>query len=199
MQWGTRRAGQAWVLGNRGCLSILLGNGDGTFQPPQTPYPCPEIYFDPLITGDFNGDGKLDLASAFPDLPVLQTFALFLPGNGDGTFSPSQSGSINGIYGSDVVAGDFNRDGRLDVAVPGDVIGNTSGGVAIFLQIPKGLVISPSSLTFANQLVGTTSAAQSVTRWMNSGSAEFLRTAILQNRRRKTRENIGFNNRSGTT
>ena len=152
-----------WVLGNRGCLSILLGNGDGTFQPPQTPYPCPEIYFDPLITGDFNGDGKLDLASAFRDLPVLETFALFLPGNGDGTFSPSQSGSINGIYGSDVVAGDFNRDGRLDVAVPGDVIGNTSGGVAIFLQIPKGLVISPSSLTFANQLVGTTSAAQSVT------------------------------------
>ena len=45
---------------NDGTVSILLGNGDGTFQPPANVggFITPTW----IAVGDFNGDGKLDLA-----------------------------------------------------------------------------------------------------------------------------------------
>src|SRR4029077_4752748 len=62
-------------------VSILLGNGDGTFQS-QTTVPT-GLAPDAVVTGDFNGDGKPDLAVAnFTD----GTISILL-GNGDGTFT----------------------------------------------------------------------------------------------------------------
>jgi hypothetical protein len=90
---------------NNPTLFIILGNGDGTFQAPVSyPISFPDVIVAPLITGDFNGDGKLDVIAG---LTVLS-------GNGDGTFQlgatlPASIGSLLG-------AGDFNGDGKLDLA-----------------------------------------------------------------------------------
>ena len=100
-------------------VTVLLGNGDGTFQSPIT-----VASFVGGITaaaiGDFNGDGKPDLAIAAwggsgETGGNLNTVAILL-GNGDGTFqAPSFYKSLNNPYG--IAVGDFNKDGKLDIAL----------------------------------------------------------------------------------
>ena len=91
-------------------VSVLLGNGDGTFQN-QVRY---AVGTDPtaVVAGDFNGDGRTDLAVANAgsgDVSVLL-------GNGDGTFQNQVRYAV-GYRPSALVAGDFNGDGRTDLAV----------------------------------------------------------------------------------
>ena len=59
-------------------VSVLLGNGDGSFQPPLV-YPAGNRG---VAVGDFNGDGKLDIAAPDGNAGVVY----ILLGNGDGTF-----------------------------------------------------------------------------------------------------------------
>jgi len=100
--------------------SVLLGNGDGTFQPPLfdqlSSVLSPSL---PVVVGDFNNDGKLDFATgAFELFSNTQTMALFL-GNGDGTFAtPSY---LFDAGAGVLLSGDFNGDGKLDIVagVPG--------------------------------------------------------------------------------
>jgi FG-GAP-like repeat/Abnormal spindle-like microcephaly-assoc'd, ASPM-SPD-2-Hydin len=140
-------------------VSVLLGNGDGTFQP-NVEYPV-GIYATSVAIGDFNGDGKLDLAvgtqcgSDFRcDDFGIDALSLLL-GNGDGTFQPQVTpallGEFNGIFS--LAAGDFNSDGLLDL-VMGD-------GVHVDLQ--STLLLPTTSLTFGNQTVGTGSQPQALT------------------------------------
>ncbi len=98
--------------------SVVLGNGDGTFQPPIS---FPGVFGDSIVAGDFNGDGRLDLAlgnSTSNELSILL-------GNGDGTFEPLAPIALGSApdYSDEIVlnlaAGDFNGDGRLDLAVTG--------------------------------------------------------------------------------
>src|SRR5208283_3791450 len=113
-------------------VDVMLGNGDGTFQAPVT-YATAA---DPLmvIVADFNGDGKLDLATANASSETISV----LLGNGDGTFQTHKdnstaiaescislaAGALRDDKNMDVPAGvdqvalgDFNGDGKLDVAV----------------------------------------------------------------------------------
>jgi hypothetical protein len=96
----------------KGSVSILLGNGDGTFQPAVV-YPVTGEQ-DSLVTADFNGDGKLDLATVgFSSSPNVVSILL---GNGDGTFGPISTYAVGSGPGS-VVVSDFNHDGLADLAV----------------------------------------------------------------------------------
>jgi hypothetical protein len=108
-------------------VSVLLGTGNGTFQP-HVDY-ATQVNPQWLVVADFNGDGKLDLATANygPDY-WSGTVSVFL-GNGDGTFQP-QNAYAAGINPFGIMAGDFNRDGKPDLAV---VNNNGSFGVLILL------------------------------------------------------------------
>lgn len=121
-----------------GAIDILLGNGDGTFQPqivvPTAPLPLS------IAIADFNRDGKLDLAvgtgAANPNVsssPTVSGGVSVLLGNGDGTFQthmdyPIQTCTHDAFYFaasvSAITVGDFNNDGLLDI-----VAGASSGYV----------------------------------------------------------------------
>jgi hypothetical protein len=105
-------------------VSILLGNGDGTF----TSVAAVSVGRFPqrIVVGDFNGDGKLDFAVTDAGAGTL-SIAL---GNGDGTFGTALTASLGtGISPSWLAAGDFNLDGKLDLAV-------TAGNKAEVLILP---------------------------------------------------------------
>ena len=92
-------------------VAILLGNGDGTFQPAAlVPFCCGSPAS--VTVADVNGDGKADLIVAFSD----HRWVLVELGNGDGTFNPSLTDS-GGLQPSSVAVADVNGDGKLDVLV----------------------------------------------------------------------------------
>jgi hypothetical protein len=96
-----------------GYVSIFLGNGDGTFQP--TPINTSPSYNPAAIgIGDFNADGKLDLAVAEQFGTISQIEILL--GNGNGTFSPGTVYSV-GAEPDSVAVADFRGNGKLDLAV----------------------------------------------------------------------------------
>jgi len=94
---------------SHGDVSVLLGNGDGTFRP-QARFAVGRFPYSVAI-GDVNRDGRPDLVTAnaaSDDVSVLL-------GNGDGTFRPqSRFAAGRGNYSS-VAIGDVNRDGRPDL------------------------------------------------------------------------------------
>ncbi|NYF80821.1 Ig-like domain repeat protein [Granulicella arctica] len=97
-----------------GTMSVLLGNGDGTFKTPVT-YTA-GIFASAIVTGDFNNDGVVDIAvtNQYNDAQTSGYISIFL-GNGDGTFQPQIAVNMPGNSESTVVA-DFNHDGILDLA-----------------------------------------------------------------------------------
>jgi hypothetical protein len=100
-------------------ICTLLGNGDGTFVESGCIKAGSSGYAS-MVMGDFNGDGKPDVALL--DQPYGQgaTVAVY-PGRGDGTFGNAITyvlPNTNGSYDS-LRFGDFNGDGRLDFAVGG--------------------------------------------------------------------------------
>jgi hypothetical protein len=97
---------------NDGLLSVMIGNGNGTFKPRVT-YQAP-LGSDPstVVIADFNHDGKQDLA-VVNGYGGTETLSIFL-GNGDSTFQPQVTYNA-GIDPVGLVAGDFNGDGFVDL------------------------------------------------------------------------------------
>ena len=100
------------VTANEGTntVSLLLGNGDGTFQAPQTfatgKYPRS------VAVGDLNGDGKPDIAVTNYNAATVSV----LVGNGDGTFQAQQT-FATGTYPAAVAIGDVSGDGKADLVI----------------------------------------------------------------------------------
>jgi hypothetical protein len=97
------------LSGGPSSASILLGNGDGTFQPHVDYQTSADVLY--LAEGDVNSDGKKDLIASTG--PILLN-------NGDGTFTPAGNFDSS-AGGSAIVAADFNGDGRIDLLSNGGV------------------------------------------------------------------------------
>ncbi len=95
-------------------VSVLLGNGDGTFQTPVT-YATPSVPVG-LVLGDFNGDGKVDIAITTQNNLAVYNVAVLL-GNGDGTFQEPAITTVVRDAPQALAAGHFTSSGNLDLAV----------------------------------------------------------------------------------
>jgi uncharacterized protein (TIGR03437 family) len=95
------------ISGFQGIVT-LLGNGDGTFKTgPTTAAPAEGPY---LATGDFNNDGKVDVAVT----DFLSGMLYILVGNGDGTFTQASQYLIE-YGGTSFFVEDFDGDGNPDI------------------------------------------------------------------------------------
>jgi uncharacterized protein YjdB len=112
----------------QGGAAILLGNGDGTFQAP-TVYAAGAPNSLAIVTGDFNGDGKLDIA-----LMNQQSSISILLGNGDGTFQPAvlTDTSASGPTNYSIAPGDFDGDSKTDIALLSISTDHTTGLIQIY-------------------------------------------------------------------
>ena len=95
-------------------VTVLLGNGDGTFTATASPTTgkCPRS----IVVGDFNGDGIPDLATGNSNPGVIAGTVTLLLGNGDGTFTAMAS-SATGDQPYAIAAGEFDGDGISDLAI----------------------------------------------------------------------------------
>jgi len=104
-----------------------------------------------VATGDFNGDGKIDLAVVNEGTWNGQTYVggsvSVLLGNGNGTFQPAVNYTVGSEPPLSVAAGDFNGDGKLDLAVT--TVGSYNGtgwadcGVNVLLGNGNGTFQAP--------------------------------------------------------
>ena len=97
-------------------ISVYLSNGDGTFGAPITDY---VPVSGNLVAGDFNGDGKLDLAA----LNVSSSGVVLLRGNGDGTFQAPVSVPAPTTFATILYTSDINGDGRPDLILADPIAG----------------------------------------------------------------------------
>jgi FG-GAP-like repeat len=136
-----------------GQVSILLGNGNGTFQSPlsfnvgSTP--------NSIVAADFNNDGNLDIAVANSTGGTKNSGNVSVAlGNGNGTFQAATT-TTSGADPEGIVAADFNGDGQIDLAVSNVGVntvsvlpGNGTGGFGT--PIKTGGVISSKVMVVAD-------------------------------------------------
>ncbi|MBM4397326.1 MAG: VCBS repeat-containing protein, partial [Deltaproteobacteria bacterium] len=156
-------------------VSVLLGNGDGTFKP-KADYPV-VIQANTIAVADVNGDKVLDLvAGNDPSWGVVSGGVSLLLGNGNGTFKARVD--VAGLS-SPIALGDANGDGRADLASRaygnfGVSIANANGT----FQGAKAVPLTPNAFALADMngdkradLVATVSGTPGSVRVLLAGTS----------------------------
>jgi hypothetical protein len=133
---------------------VLLGNGDGTFQPAVT-YDAGAWVTLSVVVGDVNGDGYPDLVvtsnCSGPDTCGAGGVVSVLLGNGDGTFRSAVAYSTGGQEAISVAIGDVNEDGKQDLVVADSTLifndWGSGGGMSALLGNGDGTFQSPVSFS----------------------------------------------------
>jgi len=138
-----------------GTIGVLLGNGDGTFQPAVT-YGGGDSA---IVVADVNGDGKLDMIATLDCTGGVcdrEGSVSVLLGNGDGTFQPAVSYDSGGRQPSSLAVADVNGDGKRDILVAnrydntlGVLLGNGDGSFQATVTYSSG-GIGPASIAAAD-------------------------------------------------
>lgn len=145
------------IKGNRTTVAVLLGNGDGTFQPVVTYYSGGN-QLGAVAVADLSGDGKLDVVTAncVPGGSFACTWKNakdgvvgVLLGNGDGTLQPAAAYDSGAQTASGVAIADVNGDGKLDVLVANENY-KAEGSIGVLLGNGDG--------TFQGTITYTTTA-----------------------------------------
>src|SRR5688500_11286841 len=134
-------------------LSLLTGNGDGPFRQPATFPNTPRLDSPAVAAPDLDNDGALDVGVAHSigcyTAPCETGWTIsLLFGHGDGTFEPSRE-VVVGTGMSEIVVGDFNRDGVKDLGIAGD-----SSRVYILIGLGNGSFAAQPTITLTPDTFG---------------------------------------------
>lgn len=181
-------------VGDEGGVSILLGNGDGTFQPAKNLSICKNCTS--IVTGDFDGDGKDDLVLVRPGDPTANDsgdVTIFL-NNGDSTFRQGQVLTFDKNPASSnhaILALDLNGDRQLDLVVAhfdqfSVLLGNGNG--TFQSPIAYSAFAAPAPIGLATvDLAGNGEkdlavfGALSIDLWLSNGDGTFRHGPYLPN------------------
>src|ERR1017187_10141474 len=165
-----------------GNVTVLLGNGSGGFTAASgSPFAAGANPFS-VAVGDFNGDGKPDLAFA----NYSSNNVTVLLGNASGGFTPASGSPFAvGTGPASVAVGDFNGDGKPDLAVANFnnvtvLLGNGSGGFTAAAGSPFAVGARPYSVAVADfngdgnpDLAAANLDSDNVTVLLGNGSGGF--------------------------
>ena len=161
-------------------VSVLIGNGDGTFAA-TTDFATGSVPIS-IAAGDFNGDGKRDLVTSNEEDYTVS----ILLGKGDGAFQ-AHADYATGAYPESVAVGDFNGDGKQDLATANRItdtvsvlLGNGDGSFAAKTDFATGTY--PASVAVGDfngdgrpdlATADYRSAADTVSILLNDGTGAF--------------------------
>jgi hypothetical protein len=141
--FGTGRKDLLIASHNPDVLYLFTNQGNGTFGPPSVLASLgPDRSF---VVADFDGDGRPDIAISGLDQSGNENTHVLI-NNGGGTFTDNVPTALANVGGT-LTAGDFNLDGRTDLAVEGTV--QTSIVLKTFLNLGSNSFSQVSNITLA--------------------------------------------------